>query len=61
MKDYHCCATCIHYEIRKGTLEKFYCRRLGYVTSPKYQFKCWTPKDNIRIKIKIGEDNGIVE
>ncbi|SEC60836.1 hypothetical protein SAMN05443246_4684 [Paenibacillus sp. GP183] len=55
MKDYHCCATCIHYEIRRGTSEKFFCRRLGYATSPKYQFKCWIPKDNIRIKIKIGE------
>lgn len=57
MKDYHCCATCIHYEIHKGTYEKFFCGRLGFTTNPKYQFKCWTPKDNILIKIN--EQNSI--
>lgn len=57
MKGYHCCATCVHYEIRKDTIEKYFCSRLGYATSPKHQFKCWTPKDNIRKKIKNDEHN----
>lgn len=51
MKDYHCCATCIHYVIRKESPEKFFCRRLGYATKPKYRFDCWTPKNNILFRI----------
>lgn len=24
------------------------CSRLGYETKPKYQFKCWSPKQNVK-------------
>jgi ribosomal protein L37AE/L43A len=52
MREYHCCATCTHYEIRRDMAEKFYCSRLGFATSPKYQFNCWVPKDDIQERIK---------
>ncbi|MBD2863086.1 hypothetical protein [Paenibacillus oceani] len=47
MNPYHCCASCTHYEIRKHTPEKYWCSRLGYATSPKYVFDCWTPKESV--------------
>lgn len=49
MKDYHCCATCIHFGIEK-TEEgiKTKCMRLGYDTEPNYQFNCWVPKERVR-------------
>lgn len=56
MKNYHCCATCVHYEIRKGTREKFYCSRLNFATQPKYQFSCWQPKEHIIIKLQKKEE-----
>ncbi|MCU9594904.1 hypothetical protein OEV82_10690 [Caldibacillus thermolactis] len=49
MKDYHCCATCIHFGIEKteeGINTK--CTRLGYDTNPKYKFNCWVPKERVR-------------
>ncbi|MYL35623.1 hypothetical protein GLW08_10075 [Pontibacillus yanchengensis] len=49
MKDFHCCATCIHYRVEKtssGT--KRYCERLGYETNPKWQFNCWTPTETVK-------------
>nr|WP_093052306.1 hypothetical protein [Salipaludibacillus aurantiacus] len=49
MKNYHCCATCIHFAVSKtpqGT--KYYCARLGFKTKSHYQFNCWEPKDHIK-------------
>ncbi|SET33367.1 hypothetical protein SAMN05421676_10472 [Salinibacillus kushneri] len=49
MKDYHCCATCIHFLVKKEEdtiLMK--CKRLGYHTKSYYQFDCWDPKPRIR-------------
>jgi len=52
MNPYHCCASCVHYEIRKHTPEKYWCSRLGYATNPNYQFNCWTPKEKVRRAIE---------
>ncbi|MBU6081259.1 hypothetical protein [Allobacillus halotolerans] len=50
MKDYHCCATCIHFEVYRTEdgRPKTRCSRLGYDTDPTYKFNCWTPKDRIK-------------
>lgn len=49
MKDYHCCATCIHLTITKTTNgTKYFCSRLGFETKTSYQFNCWEPKDHIK-------------
>nr|WP_303800656.1 hypothetical protein [Alicyclobacillus macrosporangiidus] len=47
-KDYHCCATCIHFKAERthGQL-RIYCSRLGYDTKPYYKFNCWDPKPGI--------------
>ncbi|WP_236560891.1 hypothetical protein [Pontibacillus sp. HMF3514] len=49
MKDYHCCATCIHFKVER-TEEgvKRFCSRLGYETDPTWKFNCWTPKENVK-------------
>lgn len=49
MKDFHCCATCIHFEVTKieGKIN-YRCSRLGYDTDPKYKFNCWTPKEHVK-------------
>ncbi|MCP8616140.1 hypothetical protein [Salirhabdus salicampi] len=49
MKDYHCCATCIHFEAikQKPSGMVYRCVRLGYETKPSYQFRCWDPKEHI--------------
>ncbi|GIP40837.1 hypothetical protein J31TS4_41170 [Paenibacillus sp. J31TS4] len=52
MKEYHCCATCVYYEIRRGTAERFFCGRLGYATRPSYRFDCWTPKETVRRRLE---------
>ncbi|MCU9614623.1 hypothetical protein OEV98_13850 [Caldibacillus lycopersici] len=48
MKDYHFCATCIHFMVEKTDKGTGYrCKRLGYETHPKYKFNCWNPKEHI--------------
>ncbi|MED0704549.1 hypothetical protein P4S91_20280 [Aneurinibacillus aneurinilyticus] len=46
-RDYHCCATCQHFQVLKHPARKteYKCARLGYMTKPAYRFECWTPKD----------------
>ncbi|MBM6619310.1 hypothetical protein [Bacillus suaedaesalsae] len=45
---FHACATCIHYTVDKTDKGvSFRCSRLGFATNPKYQFNCWTPKENV--------------
>lgn len=57
MKDFHCCATCVHFMAEKLEAEMSYkCSRLGYVTKPNYKFNCWTPKDHIKKLMKIKEE-----
>ncbi|WP_066389307.1 hypothetical protein [Neobacillus mesonae] len=48
MKDFHCCATCRHFNVEK-TAEgaKYFCSRLGYETKTHYKFNCWSPKENV--------------
>ncbi|WP_261133708.1 hypothetical protein [Bacillus sp. Marseille-Q3570] len=51
MKDsrFHCCATCIHFEVQKGDDGvRHFCSRLGYETKPDYRFNCWKPKENVQ-------------
>jgi len=46
---YHCCATCIHFRVEKETKQTTYrCARLSYETKPTYQFRCWSPKAQVR-------------
>ncbi len=57
-KEFHCCATCIHFKIKKeanGNKTVRYCGRLGFETKPTYQFNCWEPKElvlNLMKKVK---------
>lgn len=45
---FHACATCTHFTVIKNeTNVNYRCSRLGYDTSPKYQFHCWTPKEHV--------------
>lgn len=49
MKDFHCCATCIHFQIIKAEKKlKYVCSRLKNETKPNYKFNCWYPKDNVK-------------
>ncbi|PYZ91978.1 hypothetical protein CR194_17420 [Salipaludibacillus keqinensis] len=49
MKDYHCCATCIHFaHIKKNNKTDYFCARLGFETKPAYKFNCWEPKEHIK-------------
>lgn len=49
MDKYHCCATCINFEVIRNASGVIYkCSRLGYDTKPTYQFDCWTPNDNVK-------------
>ncbi|WP_096188783.1 hypothetical protein [Evansella halocellulosilytica] len=48
MKNYHCCATCIHFHAeKKKDGMNYFCIRLGYETKPAYKFNCWAPKENV--------------
>nr|WP_270182500.1 hypothetical protein [Alkalihalobacillus sp. CinArs1] len=49
---YHCCATCIHFEIVKNPRTSYRCKRLGFETKPTYRFDCWEPKDVVKKRIK---------
>ncbi|MGM9923736.1 MAG: hypothetical protein ACI35R_05750 [Bacillus sp. (in: firmicutes)] len=47
-KNYHCCATCIHFKIGKANNQIAYrCSRLGFETKTRYQFNCWQPREDI--------------
>nr|WP_243354918.1 hypothetical protein [Bacillus litorisediminis] len=49
MKDFHCCATCTHFEAIKAREKMIYrCKRLGYETKTHYKFNCWSPKEHIK-------------
>jgi hypothetical protein len=56
MKNFHCCATCEHFQIKKEEGVSYFCKRLGYATKPEYRFKCWSPKDNVRRLMQKQED-----
>ncbi|WP_429844116.1 hypothetical protein [Brevibacillus sp. FIR094] len=46
---FHCCATCIHFRVDKGTGGVSYrCSRLTYETRPDYRFQCWTPTEKVK-------------
>jgi hypothetical protein len=48
MKDFHCCATCSHFNAeRKSDSMIYYCSRLGFETKTNYKFNCWSPKKSI--------------
>ena len=48
-KNYHCCATCIHFLAKKEDGQMTYlCERLDFHTKTHYQFNCWIPKENVR-------------
>jgi hypothetical protein len=48
MRDFHFCATCMHFKAeRKSDRMVYYCSRLGYETKTNYKFNCWTPKNSI--------------
>lgn len=48
-KNYHCCATCVNFAVRKDDgRTSYHCSRLGYETKPTYQFNCWDPKEKVR-------------
>nr|WP_084405668.1 hypothetical protein [Alteribacter aurantiacus] len=50
MKDYHCCATCIHFQSIKVPQKMIYrCKRLGFETRPDYTFNCWDPKPAVKM------------
>jgi len=52
MKDFHCCATCVHFRIEKNEKIRYFCSRLGFDTKTHYKFNCWEPKENIKKHIK---------
>lgn len=56
MKDFHCCATCIHFSAeRDNKIMKYKCIRLSFNTLPSHKFDCWTPKENVK-KLMIKEN-----
>ncbi|MCC2686312.1 MAG: hypothetical protein K0R75_3211 [Paenibacillaceae bacterium] len=58
-KDYHCCATCRHFEVVKSGGVSARCSRLGYETSPKYKFNCWDPISRVRELMMAENGDGI--
>jgi peptidoglycan hydrolase-like protein with peptidoglycan-binding domain len=47
-RSFHCCATCQHYLVKKGSTGiTYFCTRLSYDTKPTYQFNCWQPKEKV--------------
>lgn len=58
MKNFHCCATCIHFNAEKADKGmNYFCRRLGYETKPNYQFNCWNPREEIKRLINKAKAN----
>lgn len=52
-KNYHCCATCQHFRVIRGsTGHTLMCSRLGYTTKSNYKFTCWVPRPDIAAKIE---------
>lgn len=53
-RDYHCCATCQHFRVRKeaGQKTQYMCKRLGYATHPTYTFNCWAPNETVTRRLK---------
>ncbi len=49
---YHCCATCVHFDVIKKERTTYQCSRLGFETKPTYQFNCWEPKDIVKRKME---------
>ncbi|MCA0173397.1 hypothetical protein [Bacillus sp. RAR_GA_16] len=49
---FHCCATCIHFEVVKKARTTYRCVRLGFETKPTYQFNCWEPKEIVKRKME---------
>lgn len=48
IRHYHCCATCVNFEVRKENGKNTtYCSRLGFQTAPSYTFDCWDPKPRV--------------
>lgn len=48
MKDFQCCATCVHFRIyreKKALVSR--CSRLEFDTKTHYKFDCWTPKERV--------------
>lgn len=51
-KNYHCCATCIHFKaIKLEKNMKYLCTRLGFETKTSYKFDCWNPRDDIKLNM----------
>jgi hypothetical protein len=51
MRKFHCCASCIHFEVTKDIDFKKMttrCKRLQFYTKPHYQFNCWEPKPQVK-------------
>ncbi|PFG03174.1 hypothetical protein [Bacillus sp. es.036] len=49
---FHCCATCIHFEVVKSARTTYRCGRLGFETKPTYQFNCWEPKEIVKKRME---------
>lgn len=55
-KDYHCCATCVHFRaLRRDSGPMAVCSRLGYQTKSSYRFNCWQPRPDIVAKMRQAE------
>jgi hypothetical protein len=55
VRNFHCCASCIHFEATKDdelNKMKTRCTRLQYETKPHYQFSCWHPKPEVQKLMK---------
>jgi len=51
MKNFHCCATCVNFVVKREEKEnkiEYYCKRLGFETKSHYVFNCWEPKENVK-------------
>lgn len=48
-KNFHACATCIHFQSVKLDNGMVYrCKRLGFETKPQYKFDCWVPMPHVK-------------
>lgn len=49
MRNFHCCATCINFNVDKNKEGiRYFCKRLGFETKSNYVFDCWEPKENVK-------------
>jgi hypothetical protein len=54
------CATCIHIArvpAASGIAPGHVCTRLGFRTSPRYSFHCWTPRERYRWTVEPDPQN----